>query len=164
VDGVDITDETVGTTVANISNESIQEFGIQQSSLDISTDVTSSGAVNIITRSGGNQFHGSGFGFFRDARWASELRLNKTSPTNAEPPFDRQQIGGRASGPFIKDRLFWAVDYEYNNQDGQQFTNVPEFSSNTGTFAVPLDERLTSGRLDWNGTNNLRGFYRFQHN
>lgn len=164
VDGVDITDETVGTTVANISNESIQEFGISTSSLDISTDVTSSGAVNIITRSGSNQFHGSGFGFFRNANWASDLRLDKTSPTTDEPPFDRQQVGGRASGPFIQDRLFWAVDFEYNNQDGQQFTSVPQFTQFTSAFAVPLDERLASGRLDWSATNNLRGFYRFQHN
>ncbi len=90
--------------------------------------------------------------------------MNKTSPTNDEPPFDRQQVGGRASGPFIQDRLFWAVDYEYNNQDGQQFTNTPSFSNFTSAFSVPLDERLTSGRLDWNATNNFRGFYRFQHN
>ena len=60
VDGVDITDETVGTTVMNLSNESIQEFGIAQSSLDVSTDLTSTGAVNIISKSGGNSIHGSG--------------------------------------------------------------------------------------------------------
>ena len=60
VDGVDITDETVGTTVMNLTNESVQEFGIQQSSLDVSTDLTSSGAVNIVTKSGTNSFHGSG--------------------------------------------------------------------------------------------------------
>ena len=54
VDGVDITDETVGTTVMNISNESVEEFGISQSSLDVSTDLTSTGAVNIISKSGTN--------------------------------------------------------------------------------------------------------------
>ena len=54
IDGVDITDETVGTTVANISNESIQEFSISQSSLDASTDLTSTGGVNIVTKSGTN--------------------------------------------------------------------------------------------------------------
>jgi hypothetical protein len=55
VDGVDITDETVGTTTTNISNETIQEFQVSRSSLDASTDVTSSGAVNIVTRSGSNR-------------------------------------------------------------------------------------------------------------
>jgi len=45
----------------NLSNESIEEFGISQSSLDVSTDLTSSGAVNIISKSGSNTIHGSGF-------------------------------------------------------------------------------------------------------
>jgi hypothetical protein len=71
VDGVDITDETVGTTVMNLTNESVQEFGIQQSSLDVSTDLTSSGAVDIITKSGTNSLHGSGFGFFRRSDFAA---------------------------------------------------------------------------------------------
>ena len=71
VDGVDITDETVGTTVMNLTNESVQEFGIQQSSLDVSTDLTSSGAVNILTKSGTNSLHGSGFGFFRRSEFAA---------------------------------------------------------------------------------------------
>ena len=71
VDGVDITDETVGTTVMNLTNESVQEFGIQQSSLDVSTDLTSFGAVNILTKSGTNSLHGSGFGFFRRSEFAA---------------------------------------------------------------------------------------------
>src|SRR6476661_6944963 len=83
VDGVDITDETVGTTTINISNEAIQEFQVSRSSMDVPTDLTSSGAVNIVTRSGSNEFHGSGFGFFRDEKYAADLRLNKTQPTTA---------------------------------------------------------------------------------
>ena len=55
LDGLDISDETVGTTLANISSSSIQEFGISQSSLDLSTELTSSGAVNVVTRSGTNR-------------------------------------------------------------------------------------------------------------
>jgi len=86
VDGVDITDETVGTTTTNLSNESIQEFGISQSSLDVSTDLTSSGGVNIITKSGTNVIHGSGFGFFRDAGYAADQRLDKTVPQRKRLP------------------------------------------------------------------------------
>ncbi|MCL4523747.1 MAG: carboxypeptidase regulatory-like domain-containing protein, partial [Acidobacteria bacterium] len=164
VDGVDITDETVGTTVSNISNESIQEFGVSTSSLDASTDVTSSGAVNIITRSGGNAIHGSAFGFFRDAKFAADQRLNKTSPTTAKPPFDRQNWGGRSGGWFVKDRLFWHVEYEQTSQDAARFTNIPEFPQFTGAFAVPLDETIAGARLDWKMTDQLSGFYRFSHN
>src|SRR5215510_4849715 len=164
VDGVDITDETVGTTTANLSNESIQEFQVSRSSLDVSTDLTSSGAINIITRSGGNTIHGAGFGYFRDSRFAADTRLNKTIPTTDKPPYDRQLIGGHVSGPILKDRLFWEVEYERNNQDGQQFTSVPAFPQFTGNFAVPLDEDLFGARLDWNVRSNLHTFYRFNHN
>ncbi|MGH9795373.1 MAG: TonB-dependent receptor domain-containing protein [Candidatus Acidiferrales bacterium] len=161
VDGVDITDEVVGTTVANISNESIQEFGISQSTLDVSTDITSSGAVNIITRSGSNDLHGSAAYFWRDESFAADSRLFK--PDNNKPPFDREIIAARASGPFIQDRLYWAVDYEYNNQDQQQVVTTPQFPQFTGAFGVPLDERMTSGKLDWVLTDRTKGFYRFQH-
>ena len=54
VDGVDISDETVGTTTEDIPASSIQEFSLAQSSLDLSNDLTSSGAVNVITKSGTN--------------------------------------------------------------------------------------------------------------
>jgi len=67
VDGVDVSDETVGTTTADIPASAIQEFQLSQSSLDLSQDLTSSGAVNVTTRSGTNAFHGEGFGFFRDS-------------------------------------------------------------------------------------------------
>lgn len=164
VDGVDITDETVGTTTANISNETIQEFQVSRSNLDASTDLTSSGAVNIVTRSGGNDIHGSGFFFFRNQDLAADLRLNKTIPTNDKPPFDREMGGGRAGGYFIKDKWFWHLEYEHNNQDGQQFTSVPNFPQFTKAFGVPLDERLGGARTDFNLKQNLKLFYRFGYN
>jgi hypothetical protein len=164
VDGVDITDETVGTTTANISNESIQEFQVSRSTLDASTDLTSSGAVNIVTRSGGNAIHGSGFAFFRDESFASDIRTDKTAPSPQKPPFDRQQVGGGAGGYFIKDKWFWHAEYEHNNQDGQQFTAIPAFPQFNNAFAVPLDERLGGVRTDFNITQNLKSFYRYGYN
>src|ERR1700752_3957331 len=74
VDGVDVSDETVGTTTADIPASSIDEFQLSQSSLDLSQDLTSSGAVNVTTRSGTNALHGEAFGFFRDHS------LNAASP------------------------------------------------------------------------------------
>ena len=66
VDGVDVSDETVGTTTEDIPASAIQEFSLAQSSLDLSNDLTSSGAVNVTTKSGTNAFHGEAFGLFRD--------------------------------------------------------------------------------------------------
>ena len=163
MDGVDITDETVGTTVANLSNESIQEFGISQSSLDASTDLTSSGAINIITRSGTNALHGSGFGFFRDASLAADQRLNKTAPSAAKPPFSRQNWGARLGGPFIRDKFFWHAEYEQTRQQSQRFTNIPEFPQFTGSFVAPVKEKIAGGRVDYNVSSATRLFYRFVH-
>ncbi len=164
VDGVDITDETVGTTTANISNETIQEFQVSRSTLDASTDLTSSGSVNIVTRSGGNEIHGSGFFFFRNQDLAADLRLNKTTPTSAKPSFDRELGGGRAGGYFIKDKWFYHLEYEQNNQDGQQFTSIPAFPQFSKAFGVPLDERLGGARTDFSVNQNLKLFYRYGYN
>jgi hypothetical protein len=164
VDGVDITDETVGTTTANISNETIQEFQVSRSTLDASADLTSSGAINIVTRSGSNAIHGTGFAFFRNEKLAADIRTDKTSPSPKKPPFDREQGGGSAGGYFIKDKWFWHVEYEQNNQDGQQFTAIPAFPQFNGAFGVPLDEQLGGARTDYNITQNLKAFYRFGHN
>jgi Carboxypeptidase regulatory-like domain/TonB dependent receptor len=163
VDGVDITDETVGTTTTNLSNETIQEFQVSRSTLDPSTDLTSSGSINIVTRSGSNEFHGGGFGFFRDKSYAADLRLDKTKPTTAKPDFNRKIFGGGGGGYLIKNKVFWHVEFERNQQKGQQFTSIPNFPAFTGAFAVPLHERMGGGRVDWKISDRLSSFYRFNH-
>jgi len=57
VDGIDVSDETLGTTTTNIPASAIQEFQLSQSSYDLSTELTTSGAVNVTTRSGTNAVH-----------------------------------------------------------------------------------------------------------
>lgn len=157
VDGLDISDEFVGTTTLNISLDSIQEFQISRSALDISTGLTGTGAVNIVTRSGSNEVHGSGFFFFRHNKGAARI-----GPTEA--PFDREQGGFNVGGPFWPDRLFWFASYERNNQDGATATNIAGFPQFSGTWPIPFDERMVNARLDWNVTHSLRAFYRFTHN
>lgn len=164
VDGVDITDETVGTTVMNISNESVEEFGISQSSLDVSTDLTSSGAVNIISKSGTNAIHGSGFGFWRRSEFAANNgALDVEDPT--KPPFSRDDYGGRLGGPIVKDKLFWFLSYERQKQQGAITASVPAGTLDgfSGSYGVPENEHLADGRLDYNLTNNQHFFYKYTH-
>src|ERR1700686_4745833 len=61
LDGLDISDETVGTTTQNVALSPIQEFNISRPGLDLSTELTSAGSVNVTTRSGTNAIHGQGF-------------------------------------------------------------------------------------------------------
>src|SRR5882724_1271966 len=110
VDGVDVSDETVGTTTADIPASAIDEFQISQSSLDLSQDLTSSGAVNVTTRSGTNTLHGEAFGFFRDHSFAA------ASAGGQDLYNQRSQYGGRLGGPVIKNKLFFFGDGERTKQ------------------------------------------------
>src|ERR1700684_1875532 len=102
VDGVDVSDETVGTTTENIPASAIDEFQISQSTLDLSNELTSSGAVNVTTRSGSNSFHGEGFGLFRDSVFGAAL----PGPVGIPSPSERNQDGGNFGGAILQDKTF----------------------------------------------------------
>jgi Carboxypeptidase regulatory-like domain len=90
VDGVDVSDETVGTTTEDIPASAIEEFSIAQSNLDLSNDLTSSGAVNVVTKSGTNGFHGEGFGYYRDSTVGSAAL--PTPPGLPVPSWQQSQV------------------------------------------------------------------------
>src|SRR5260370_39107051 len=104
VDGLDVSDETVGTTTQNIAMSSIQEFNISRSSLDLSTEVTASGAINLAIRSGTNAYHGQALYNFRDQAVGFS-----NFPGGQSLPFQRNQFGGRFGGAFIKEQLLFFV-------------------------------------------------------
>ena len=157
LDGIDVADETVGTTTLNISADAIQEFQVSRSSFDVSTDLSDTGAVNVVTKSGSNQVHGDAFFFTRSDAVAARIGQEAG-------PFDREQLGFDVGGPFVRDKVFWFVNYERNNQDASVATNIPGFPQFTNTWNVPFDERLVTLRADWNAAPNLRAFVRFNHN
>jgi hypothetical protein len=160
LDGVDISDETVGTTTQNVGLSSIQEFNISRSNLDLSTELTSAGAVNVTTRSGSNDIHGQAFYNFRgrDAGTAS-------FPGGQVGYFQRNNFGGRVGGPVIKDKLFFFIDGERMKQDGLLPIVVPApFNAQTGGFLSPFRDTAITGKLDWQATKNIHAFYRFTYN
>ena len=160
VDGVDISDETVGTTTQNIPQAALQEFQLSQSSLDPSTELTSSGAVNVTTRQGGNSWHGEGFYLFRDDAMAADL-----SGIGVGVPFQRNHFGGRLGGPVIKNNLFFFLAAERIKQDvfNSVALNSP-FTGLSGGYNSPLRETEPFGRLDWQiKPASMRIFYRFSY-
>ncbi|HVO59438.1 MAG TPA: carboxypeptidase regulatory-like domain-containing protein [Terriglobales bacterium] len=157
VDGVDISDETVGTSTLNISEDSIQEFQVAQSTLDPATSLTSTGAVNVITRSGSNALHGSAFYLFRNDATAAKVGAVKA-------PFERDQVGVRVGGPVVKNKLFWFLNYEHTLQHGTVFTAPPApFSSFGAVFPNPFHETEATARADWNISRSWQAFYSFHH-
>jgi hypothetical protein len=156
VDGVDISDETVGSTTQNIPTSAIQEVQLAQSVLNLSTGLTSAGAVNVTTRSGSDQIHGEAFGVFRGNQGAAALPGSTTSS------FQRELYGGAAGGAIIKNKVFWFADAERAQQD---LTTAESFSypfdGLKATLVEPYREFDTDERVDWNMRGGTRAFYRF---
>jgi hypothetical protein len=158
VDGVDVSDETVGTTTADIPASAIAEFQLAQSSLDLSNDLTSSGAVNVTTKSGTNSYHGQAFGFIRDHSFAAN------APGGVDQYMQRDQYGGRFGGALIKDKLFFFADGERTKQDSNAsvlLSGTP-FANLTGAFSQPFRENNLLGRVDYN-LHNGKLFYRYSY-
>ncbi len=157
VDGIDISDETVGTTTQNLPASSIAEFQVSQSSLDLSTELTSSGAVNVVTRSGTNKWHGQAFYLFRDHSMAANI-------ANTDVPFQRNNFGGQLGGPIFKNRLFFFVDAERLKQDEiETVASGGLLSSNVGSFNSPFRDTNGIAKLDWTVSDKVKAFYRFSY-
>jgi len=158
VDGVDTSDETVGTTTQDIPQGAIQEFQIGESMLDLSTELTSSGSVNVVTKSGTNTYHGQAYYAFRDQS------LNADLPGGSDTYFQRNQFGGNFGGAIIKNKLFFFADAERTKQAfNQPVLAGPPFQSDSGTFLAPFRELEGIGKLDYQISKNYHLFYRFSY-
>lgn len=173
VDGGSVVDNVVGTTTQNFSQEIIQEFQVGLSTFDLSTGATASGSVNVVTKSGSNDYHGNGFIYWRDSRFASFPSLKRLVASEGIPaaaqaseiPFDREQFGGTLGGPLKKDKLFFFTSFEYNNQDAVAIHALsPTLASFSGFTANPFDESLATGKLDWIVSDKMTLAGRYSHN
>ncbi|MFZ0200146.1 MAG: hypothetical protein WAL05_13210, partial [Candidatus Sulfotelmatobacter sp.] len=167
VDGVDVSDETVGTTTEDIPASSIQEFSLAQSSLDLSNDLTSSGSVNVTTKSGTDTYHGEAFGFFRDSAVGAAALPSPVNPLTGQripTPWQRNQEGADIGGPIMKNKLFFFLDGERTLQhEAAPVLQAAPFEAYSGTFQSPFKETELTGRLDYSLTKTARLFGRFNY-
>lgn len=164
VDGGNVRNNIEGGTAINFSQEVVQEFQLSSTNFDLSTGITSVGAVNIVTRTGGNDFHGSGYYFFRDHNMAAFPGLAR-NPLNPDPFFARRNPGFWVGGPVVKDKLFFFFNYEYVNQT-QAVTVQPDLPSVRGlqgAFGSPYTGKTLSARFDWRINTNHSLFARYSH-
>jgi hypothetical protein len=164
LDGTTTWDAIQGGTQMNFSQEIVQEFQLQSVNYDLSTGITSSGAVNVVTRSGGNTFHGSGYFFFRDHNMAAYPGLARQA-SNPNPFFARRNPGFLVSGPILKDKLFFFFNYEYQNQV-QAITvqhDLPVFAPLDAVYASPYVLSTNSTRIDYQLSARHSLFFRFSH-
>ncbi len=150
LDGQDITDETVGTTIFNVSQGAIGDFQLNRSTQDVSGDVTSTGQVLVSTNSGTNAFHGQLFYNFQD-----HSALFARTAGGIDAPFQRNQFGGGVGGPIIKDKLFFFGNIERIKQESPvSITMTPTFSAIEAahpSIPSPFRDTYSTLRLDYNG-------------
>ncbi len=140
MDGGTINDEMEGGTSMNFSQEVVQEFQISHYQFRRRPPESAAcGAMNIVTRSGSNDFHGSGYFFYRDHNMAAYPGLAR-NPLIPESVFPAQEPGFLLGGPIKKDKLFFFFNYEHLNQ-------TAVFGRAGGSSLRPGAERHLAGAL-----------------
>ncbi len=174
VNGVDNKDNTVGGPVMQLPLEGVEEFNISTQRFSAANGRSEGAAINMITKSGTNQYHGSFFSFFRDQALQQDQTLADGSKIH--PPYSRQQFGGSIGGALKKDHVFTFFAYERQRESqsiSEDPTSLAELQAATSIGAVPAAviptpfyENRYSGRLDvkLNDSNTIYGSYNFQAN
>jgi outer membrane receptor protein involved in Fe transport len=164
VNGVDNKDNTVGGPVMQLPLEAVEEYHISTQRFSAENGRSEGAAINIITKRGTNQFHGSAIGLFRD----SSLNTDEKDPdgtggsTKSHPDYTRQQFGGSIGGPVLKDKafLFFALNREREHQSLQEDTTSYKqlktaqsffgtIDDPSATIPRPFFETRYNGRADW---------------
>lgn len=166
IDGADNNDDVVGGPVQNISQEAIGEFQIATNRFSAQMGRSGSSVINVVTKSGTNDLHGSGSAYFRDHSLQG-LPATFDRSLGETPPFDRQQYAFTLGGPIKKDHAWFFGSFEYRNQDGVVLVGQRDLATRSirrGFADAPLDDFLTTERVDFAPTNkDLLNFrYSFQ--
>lgn len=149
IDGGDNTDLFMGGQNINLSLEAVQEFDVTTHDPKAQYMRGIGGVITVVTKSGSNDFHGSGFGFFRNDAYEAidpiSSRFGKP-----KPPFSSQQFGGTIGGPIFKDKLFFFYSYERDREEKSRvFNSNGHFPTLDGTAtAQPFRQNLHTARLD----------------
>jgi outer membrane receptor protein involved in Fe transport len=144
VDGVDNNNTFFGQALGRggvrppyqFSEESVQEFQVNQNGFSAEFGRAGGAVINVVTKSGTNEFHGGAFEYFRDESLNSNDPVTKANESrrgqpNKRPPFRINQFGGRVGGPIVKDKAFFFFTY-----DGQR-ANVPQVLDVTNIASAP---------------------------
>ena len=165
LDGASI--ETPGTvgTLLQVSPDVVDQLQVSTANFDGSVGLATSGAVNVVTRSGGNDVRGSAFSLYRDRSWSALAAADPAGAPSQDPAFRRHQLGGVIGGPLRRDRLFVFAGVERHDQRDVIHVRPesPEFAAFGGTFVSPYSGTLFNGRLDARLSDRHRAFLRHTH-
>ncbi len=115
-----------GRNPYSFSQDAVQEFQVSTSGYNAETGRAAGGVINVVTKSGTNDFHGTGFWFFRDKAMNANTFI-QNARNIAKQPYHYNQYGGNIGGPVKKDKLFFFFDYDgqRNKNPNALFLSVP---------------------------------------
>ena len=142
VDGADATDNSTNGVRSTVSQEAVQEFQIITNSYAAEYGRAAGGVVNIISRSGSNEFHGDVYGYLRNG----DFQATNPFSTVAHPAYTRVQAGAAFGGPIKKDKTYYYFAYEITRRHETGFSSigqdnfglVPFNTTTIGGGAIPL--------------------------
>ena len=154
VDGVDNTDPLLGLSIWLPNPEVIQEVHVSTSNYSAEFGHVAGAVVNVLTKSGTNEFHGSAWEFNRVAALAARDFFDQNG--KPKPGLTRNEFGATFGGPIIKDKTFFFFGYQgrYLRQASTSITTVPESAFLNGDFSSVPGLTLynpTTGNSDGTG-------------
>jgi hypothetical protein len=130
VDGADAGDNSINGIRSTISQEGVQEFQLILSNYNAEYGRATGGVINIVTKGGGNEFHGDVFGFFRNKAFQARNAFSgQVDPTTGnlvptKQAYTRTQSGLTFGGPLKKDKTFYFFSYEYTQREETGFSDI----------------------------------------
>ena len=151
IDGTDNNERAIGTVVVKPSIDAIAEVKVETNLYSAENGRTAGGVINIITKSGANAYHGSGFEFLR-----TDKLNEKDYFAITKPKLSQNNFGGSFGGPIVKGKTFFFVDYEgYRLTQGvANLLTVPTAKMRAGNFSelsTQIYDPLTTPRAAFAG-------------
>jgi hypothetical protein len=193
VDGVDNNNLFFGQALGRagfrpfqFSQEAVQEFQVNTNSFSAEFGRAAGGVVNVITKSGTNEFHGTGYEFYRDRalnarnlvrRPVALPGVSPLVPADPKQAYHFHQFGGNVGGPVKKDRLFFFFNYEGQRNtspnlvslgvtaptDAASLAGLQRLQPFLENYVQQLNQDVYLGKVDWQIDNANRLSIRYNH-
>ena len=148
IDGGNMDHPIYGFAIVNVSQDAVQEFRVLRNQFDAEYSRAGTAVVNVITRSGTNEFRGQGSYFGRDDKLNAKNAFAKT-----KPPFDSARVSGTIGGPIAPNKAFFFGALEYNQQNSVRIIALPAANPFAGQFNGVYDNgnraKLGQAKVDY---------------
>jgi outer membrane receptor protein involved in Fe transport len=200
IDGADNNNTFFGQTLGRtgsgrapyqFSQDAVQEFQVNRNAYSAEYGRAGGAVINVVTKSGSNEYHGSAFEFFRDKSLNANSYANKVVrndergvPARDRSPFRIHQFGGSLGGPIVKDEAFFFVSFDGQRQnipttvdlnrnvpggvaslpgDADTQAGLALLDSKAGDYNLTRDQDVFLAKLDWQLASKHRLTARYNH-